>query len=94
MNRSNPNNIALLPLSHKERHARNRNKSGYHIYQSWFYHDWKMCTPAKKLVLIESYNIHPPKKQPKNEDVDDDDSIVSDEPVSAVDATRLCGPYW
>ena len=79
---------AALPFSTKELYARNRNKSGYNVYKSWFYHDWStLCRDAKKELLVE-HRVH------TEEEYDEDDSIKSDPAITTQDVLRICARYW
>lgn len=80
--------ITSLPISNKEKFSRNRNKSGYNVYQSWFYHDWHQYSSEKKKELLCQYGIH------NVNDYDDDDSITSDPPITPIHVLRLCARYW
>ena len=83
-----PNTILSLLISNKERNARNRSKSGYNIYQSWFYHDWHLLSETEKIHLLLQFEIH------QNFDYNDDDSLDSNPPITSIDMTRLCAKYW
>ena len=88
MNERSPNGILSLQQSQKELYARNRNKSGYAVYMSWFYHDFgHMSAEMKKECMIEEGLHHA-------DDYDDDDSIMSDPPITTSHTMRLCGIYW
>ena len=88
MNGRSPNEILYLQHSQKELNARNRKKSGYAVYMSWFYHDFgNMSTEEKKECMIEEGLHHA-------DDYDDDDSIMSDPPITTSHTMRLCGIHW
>jgi hypothetical protein len=55
---------------------------------SWFYHDFaNITTERQKYCMIES-QIH-------HENLyDDDDSIMSDLPITTAQTMQLCGMYW
>jgi hypothetical protein len=78
----------ILPFSKKEILARNRTKTGYNVYQSWFYHDWKLCSDDEQRGALIQYSVH------SGEEYDDEDSVISDPAITAVDVLRLCAKYW
>ena len=54
MNERSPNDILCLQHSQKELYARNRKKTGYAVYMSWFFHDFANLSIAmKKECMIE-----------------------------------------
>ena len=68
--------------------SRHRHKTGYNVFQSCFYHDWNMLSAEEKKVVLISTNIH------SVLGYDDEDSVVSDPPITGGDQARLCGKCW
>ena len=85
-NDNNDDIISSLPFSQKEKYSRNRNKTGYNVFQSWFYHDWKSYNNNKKKKLLEAYKVW----KLESFDDDDDESVMSDVPIHSADTIRLC----
>jgi hypothetical protein len=69
----------ILTFSKKEILARNRNKTGYNVYELWFYHDWKLCNDEEQRGALIQYNVH------SEEEYDDEDFVISDPAITAVD---------
>ena len=83
-----PADVMNLHHSQKEILSRNRKKTGYNVFQSWFYHDWNTLDHEERRNVLVSANIH------HEHEYNDDDSLVSDPPIEVGDITRLCGRVW
>ena len=88
MIRRSPAEVMALPHSQKELTARNRNKSGYAVYMSWFYHDFYAVSTEVRRDILSVRQIHDDRQY------DDDDSCVSDPPITSGHSMRLCGMLW
>jgi hypothetical protein len=55
---------------------------------SWFYHDFGNLTSERKSEIMIEEGLH------VAGDYDDEDSIMSDPPITTSHTMRLCGIYW
>ena len=80
--------VMQLQPTERELLSRNRHKTGYNVFQSCFYHDWNMLSAEEKKVALIHTNIHSILGH------DDEDSVVSDPPITRGDQARLCAKCW
>jgi hypothetical protein len=88
MNDRNQQDILSLSFSQKEKLSRNRKKSGFNVYQSWFYSDWQTSTLEQRQNLLFQYRIHDPSQY------NDDDSVISDPVIESTHILQACAKHW
>jgi hypothetical protein len=89
MNRSEIK-IIQIPHSKKELHSCNRNKTGYNVYISWFFHDFNIMDEEEQKHLLCINNIH----QYEEYEAHEEDSIMSKPKATTIDIIRLAAQVW
>ena len=88
MNELSPNGILSLQHSQKELYTRNRKKSSYAVYMLCFFHDLGNLSAEMKKECMIAEGMH------HAGEYDDDDSTMSNPPITTSHTMQLCGIYW
>jgi hypothetical protein len=82
--------IIQIPHSKKEIQSSNRNKTGYNVFLSWFFHDFNIMDEDEQKHLLCINNIH----QYEEYQAHEEDSVISRPRATTIDIIRLAARVW